>query len=184
MWGERGGKQYEMKRYTTEDAGSTTRECSPVGDGVELREKEAERMLREERPWLSVYGGKLSDEPIGGSLTEFLEETVEKYRENVALTQGERKISYGELLDLTEKLAVALYEAGIRKGDRVGLMLPNCPEYVIGCFGAMRVGVAATQVNPIYVGRELEHIFSDSGSETVIVHANMYDKVTINCGSL
>ena len=134
-------------------------------------------MLREERPWLSLYGGRLSNEPIRGSLTDFLEEVVEKYRDNVALTQGERKITYGELLDLTEKVAAALHEAGIRKGDRVGLMLPNCPEYVIGFFGAMRIGATATQVNPLYFGRELEHIFSDSGSKTAIVNAPMYDKV-------
>src|SRR5829696_706228 len=137
-------------------------------------------MLREERPWLSVYGGKLSDKPIGGSLTEFLEEAVEKYRDNVALTQDERKITYGELLELTEKLATAFSEAGIRKGDRVGLMLPNCPEYVIGFFGAMRIGATVTQVNPVYVGPELEHIFNSSGSETMIVHASMYHKVKEN----
>jgi long-chain acyl-CoA synthetase len=134
-------------------------------------------MLHEERPWFSVYGAKLSGDPIRGSLTEFLEEAVEKYQDNVALTQGEREISYGELLDLTERLAAALYEAGVRKGDRVGLMLPNCPEYVIGFFGTLRIGATATQVNPLYFGRELEHIFNDSGSETAIVHAVMYDRV-------
>ena len=133
-------------------------------------------MLQEERPWLSIYGGKISDEPIRSSLTQFLEEAVEKHRDNVALTQGERKISYGELLDLTEKLAAAFSEAGIQRGDRVGLMLPNCPEYVVGFFGAMRIGATATQVNPLYVGRELEHIFNNSGSETVVVHAMVYDK--------
>ena len=134
-------------------------------------------MFREERPWLAVYGGKLSDEPIGGSLTGFFEEAVERYRDHVALTQGERKISYGELLDLTGSFAAALHEAGVRKGDRVALMLPNCPEYVVGFFGAMRIGAIATQVNPLYVGRELTHIFDNSGSETAIVHAAMYDKV-------
>lgn len=133
--------------------------------------------MDENRRWLSVYGGKLSDEPIRGSLGEFLEEAVEKYRDNVALTQGERKITYGELSKLTGKCAAALHEAGIERGDRVGLMLPNCPEYVIGFFGAMKAGAAATQVNPIYVGRELTHIFDNSGSGTVIVHAMMYDKV-------
>src|SRR5215207_11311341 len=117
--------------------------------------KEVEEMLHEDRPWLSVYDAKLSGDPIRGSLTEFLEEAVEKYRDNVALTQGERKISYGELLDLTKKLAAALYEAGVRKGDRVGLMLPNCPEYVIGFFGTVKIGATATQVNPLYFGREL-----------------------------
>ena len=51
-------------------------------------------MLRAEKPWLAVYEGKLSEEPIGGSLTDFLEEAVGKYRDLVALTQGEREISY------------------------------------------------------------------------------------------
>jgi long-chain acyl-CoA synthetase len=134
-------------------------------------------MLQEKRPWHSIYEGKLSDKPIEGSLTAFLEEAVGKYRDNVALTQGERRITYGELLDLTEKMAAALHEAGVEKGDRMGLMLPNCPEYVVGFFGALRAGATTTQVNPLYVGRELEHIVSNSGSETVIVHSMMYGKV-------
>jgi long-chain acyl-CoA synthetase len=134
-------------------------------------------MLQEKRPWLSIYRGKLSDKPIGGSLTEFLEEAVGKYQDHIALTQGARKVTYRELLDLTEKMAAALSEAGVKKGDRVGLMLPNCPEYVIGFFGAMRIRAAATQVNPLYVGRELEHILNNSGSETVIAHATTYGKV-------
>ena len=128
------------------------------------------------KPWLSVYGDRLSGEPLGGSLTGFLEEAVEKYGDNTALTRGEQKISYGELLDLTESFAAALYEAGVQKGDRVGLMLPNCPEYVVAFFGTMRLGATATQVNPIYVGRELTHIFDNSGTETVIVHSMMYEK--------
>ena len=134
-------------------------------------------MLQEKRPWLSIYEGKLSEEPIEGSLTAFLEEAAGKYQDHIALTQGERRVTYGELLNLTEKMAAALSEAGVKKGDRVGLMLPNCPEYVIGFFGAMRIGAVATQVNPLYVGRELEHIFNNSGSQSVIVHAMMYGKV-------
>jgi long-chain acyl-CoA synthetase len=134
-------------------------------------------VLRAEKPWLAVYEGKLSDEPIGGSLTDFLEEAVGKYRDLVALTHGEREISYGQLLEQSERLAAALASLGIAKGDRVGLMLPNCPEYVIGFFGIVRIGAATTQVNPIYVERELEHIFDNSGSETAIVHAAMYGKV-------
>ena len=133
-------------------------------------------MLDAKKPWLSIYGDRLSGEPLGGSLTGFLEEAVEKYGDNTALTRGEQKISYGELLDLTESFAAALYEAGVQKGDRVGLMLPNCPEYVVAFFGTMRLGATATQVNPIYVGRELTHIFDNSGTETVIVHSLMYEK--------
>ena len=133
--------------------------------------------MRAEKPWLAVYEGKLSEEPIGGSLTGFLEEAVGKYRDLVALTQGEREISYGQLLEQSERLAAALASLGIAKGDRIGLMLPNCPEYVIDFFGIVRIGAAVTQVNPIYVERELEHIFDNSGSKTAIVHAAMYRKV-------
>ena len=61
------------------------------------------------KPWLSVYGDRLSGEPLGGSLTGFLEEAVEKYGDNTALTRGGQKISYGELLDLTESFAAALH---------------------------------------------------------------------------
>ena len=129
------------------------------------------------RPWLSVYGDRLSGEPLSGSLTAFLEEAVGKHRYDTALTGGGREISYDELLDLTERFASALWEAGVRKGDRVGLMVPNCPEYVVAFFGTMRIGTTATQVNPLYVGRELMHIFENSATETVVVHATMYEKV-------
>ena len=134
-------------------------------------------MMQEKRPWLSIYGGKLSEKPIEGSLTGFLREAADRYRDNVALTQGERRLTYGELLELTQKMSAALSGAGVKKGDRVGLMLPNCPEYVIGFFGTVGAGAAATQVNPLYVGRELEHIFNNSGTRTVIAHAMMYGKV-------
>ena len=129
------------------------------------------------RPWLSIYGGKLSGGPIGGSLSDFLEGAAEKYRDNVALTGESGEISYGELSALVEKAASALHAAGVVKGDRVGLMLPNCPEYVVAFFGTLRIGATTTQVNPLYVGRELEHIFSDAGAETVVVHAAMYARV-------
>jgi long-chain acyl-CoA synthetase len=143
-----------------------------------VRRKHAEvvTVLDAKKPWLSIYGDKLTGEPLGGSLTEFLVEAVEKYRDNTALTRGGQKISYGELLDLTEGFAAALYEARVQKGDRVGLMLPNCPEYVIAFFGTMRIGATVTQVNPIYVGRELTHIFNNSSTETLIVHSMMYEK--------
>jgi long-chain acyl-CoA synthetase len=129
------------------------------------------------RPWLSVYGDRIPERIIEGSLTKFLEEAADRYPDHVALTQGEREISYRELLDLTARAAAALREAGVEKGDRVALMLPNCPEYVIGFFGALRIGATATQVNPLYVGRELEHIFENSGAQTAIVHSMMYARV-------
>ncbi|BBL79223.1 long-chain-fatty-acid--CoA ligase [Rubrobacter xylanophilus] len=135
-------------------------------------------MLREEgRPWLKVYGDRIPPRVIEESLPAFLENAARSFPSHTALTMGERAISYRELLELSEGFAAALHGAGVRKGDRVGLMLPNCPEYVIGFFGIVRTGAAATQINPLYVGRELEHILSNSGTETAVVHAAMYPKV-------
>lgn len=131
----------------------------------------------DDRKWLPVYEGRLSGEPIKGSLNDFLDECVGKFPDHSVLTEGERRITYSELSEMAGRFASALHEAGVEKGDRVGLMLPNCPEYAISFFGAMRAGAAATQVNPVYVGRELTHIFENSGSETVVVHAAMYSKV-------
>jgi long-chain acyl-CoA synthetase len=137
---------------------------------------EARRVAKEESRLAGVVA-MLADEPIAGSLNDFLEAVVSGYRESIVLSEGERRISYGELRDLVESLAGALHEVGVEKGDRVGLMLPNCPEYVAGFFGTLRVGAVATQVNPLYVGRELAHILSNSGTETVIAHARVYGKL-------
>jgi len=135
-------------------------------------------MLREEnRPWLSVYGDRIRPRIIEESLPAFLEDTARRFSSHTALTMGEREISYRELLELSEGFAAALAGSGVRKGDRVGLMLPNCPEYVIGFFGTVRAGAAATQINPLYTGRELEHILSNSGTQTAVVHAATYAKV-------
>ena len=135
-------------------------------------------MLQEERrPWLKVYGDRIQPRIIQESLPAFLEDAARSYPSHIALTMGEQRISYQELLGLVESFAAALHAAGVRKGDRVGLMLPNCPEYVIGFFGTARAGAAATQINPLYVGRELEHILSNSGTEVAVVHAAMYGKV-------
>lgn len=134
-------------------------------------------MLQRERPWLSVYGDRLSGEPLQGSLVGFLEEAARKYPRHVALTGGGRRVSYSEFLEMSRALSRALCDLGVKKGDRVGLMLPNCPEYAIGFFGLLGAGAVATQLNPLYVGRELEHILGDSGTETAIVHPSVYRRI-------
>lgn len=129
------------------------------------------------KPWKSVYEGRVSESTIDVSLTRFLEEAVERYGERPVMTFREREISYGELLEKSERLAGAFAQSGITKGDRVALMLPNCPEYVVSFFAVARIGAVVTQVNPIYVGRELKHILDDSGAETIVVHGSAYPKV-------
>jgi long-chain acyl-CoA synthetase len=74
-------------------------------------------------------------------------------------------------------MAASLAASGVGKGDRVALMLPNCPQYVISFFAVVRLGAIVTQLNPMYVEREIEHIVNDSGAETIVVYADMYPRV-------
>ena len=135
-------------------------------------------MLDEKRPWRSVYEGKVSEGTIDISLTRFLKEAVERYEDRPVMTYEGNATSYEQLLERSERLAAAFAESGVSKGDRVALMLPNCPEYVVSFFAVARIGAIVTQVNPIYVGRELEHILNDSGAETIVVHEDAYPKVS------
>jgi long-chain acyl-CoA synthetase len=77
-------------------------------------------------------------------------------------------LGYRELKAQVTRLARALADIGIRKGDRVGLMLPNCPQMIIGYYAVLRIGAIAVSVNPLYTERELNHQLNDSGTETII----------------
>ena len=71
-------------------------------------------------------------------------------------------LSYRELKAQVEKMAAALYALGIRKGDRVGIQLPNCPQFVIAYYAAQRLGAIAIGINPQYMPRELAHVIHDA----------------------
>ncbi len=129
------------------------------------------------KPWLWAYGGRTSSRTVDMSLTEFLREAVERHGHQTAMSFEGHETTYAQLLEKSGRLAAGLRDSGVRTGDRVALMLPNSPEYVISFFAVVRIGAIVTQVNPIYVGRELEHILNDSGAKTIIVHGEAYPKV-------
>lgn len=79
------------------------------------------------------------------------------------------KLSYQKLNTLVDRFAASLYQLGVRKGDRIGLMLPNSPHFVIAFFAAMRIGAVIVNINPTYTSRELKHQVSDAGAETIIL---------------
>ncbi|MGI8649294.1 MAG: long-chain-fatty-acid--CoA ligase [Rubrobacter sp.] len=135
--------------------------------------------FREEKPWLKVYEGHVQPETdvFEGTIFEFLGRSVERHSEKVALSFFGRDIPFTQLYGAVEKLSGAMSGAGIGKGDRVALMLPNCPQYVMGFFATTKLGAVVTQLNPLYVEREIEHILRDSGAETIFVYADMYPRV-------
>src|SRR5688500_6013088 len=72
-------------------------------------------------------------------------------------------LTFAALKDKVDRLATALARHGIVKGDRVGIMLPNCPQYLIGVFAVLRLGAIVVNINPAYAAPEVEHLVRDSG---------------------
>ena len=107
-------------------------------------------------------------------LFQLLELTCVKYDENVATIFFDQKMTYGELRDKVRRLATALQGMGVQKGDRVALMLPNCPQFVISYFGVLEAGAVVTNISPLHVEREIEYELNDSGSETII-YLDLFD---------
>lgn len=122
-----------------------------------------------ERPWYQHYDYYVSPTirypkiPIH----YMLDLAASKYKDSPATDFYGAVLSYRELKAHVNKLAVALMDLGIRKGDRVGLMLPNCPQIIMAYYAVLRIGAIVVNVNPLYTERELEHQLNDSGAETI-----------------
>jgi len=137
-------------------------------------------MFRAEKPWLGVYErGNVEPESriFGGSLYDLFRQAAEEHRGRNALAFYGTTFEFGRLQALVEKMAASLAATGVSKGNRVALMLPNCPQYVISFFATVRLGAIVTQINPMYVEREIAHILNDSGAETIVVYAPVYERV-------
>ncbi|SFD93863.1 long-chain acyl-CoA synthetase [Bacillus sp. OV194] len=111
------------------------------------------------------------------SIPQLLQQTAERYPNYNALSFYSQKTTYGELQNLVNGFASALQQSGVKAGDRVAIMLPNCPQYVITYYGVLTAGAIVTQVNPMLVERELQHILEDSGAETIVVYEPLYEQV-------
>lgn len=116
------------------------------------------------------------------SFTEVLDTVVEPLppvgAENVALSFDARhRLTYRDLRDRARRYARALHELGMRRGDRVGLLLYNDPEYVPLYFAAMYLGVVAVRLNFRLAPAELQFILGDSGVRAVVVHASLLEKI-------
>ncbi|MET1053140.1 MAG: long-chain-fatty-acid--CoA ligase [Mycetocola sp.] len=127
------------------------------------------------KPWLSAYapGVPHEIEPPTGSLVDMVEDAVVRFHRQPALQFFGSETSYGELGEQIEKAAEGLRRLGVTKGDRVALVLPNCPQHVVAFYAALRLGAVVVEHNPLYTARELRHQFEDHGARVVIA----WDKV-------
>lgn len=102
------------------------------------------------------------------SLPELLERARTKAPDQPALIYFGGRITYDQLTNHVHRVAAGLRALGVTKGDRVALMMPNCPQFVIAYFAALRVGAIVTATSAMYTAREVEHQWHDAGVKLVI----------------
>ncbi|MBA4494595.1 long-chain fatty acid--CoA ligase [Paenactinomyces guangxiensis] len=110
-------------------------------------------------------------------LTQFLLDAVKDFPDRDAILFLGKRMTFKELQLEVFRFANALKDLGVQKGERVGIMLPNCPQSVIAYYAILFVGGIVVQINPLYMERELEHQLVDSGAETIISLDLVYQKI-------
>jgi long-chain acyl-CoA synthetase len=131
-------------------------------------------------PWLAHY-----DEGVPATLAPYPNRTLVDYLSDAARERPQRPallfkggtVTYGQLDRWSDDCASALAALGVKRGDRVALLLPNCPQFSIAQFGAWKLGAIVVPLNPTYTEHELEGPLVDSGIETIVTLSRFYDRV-------
>ncbi|MDT8859457.1 AMP-binding protein [Alkalihalobacillus sp. MEB130] len=111
------------------------------------------------------------------SLHELIEQASERYPNHIALEFLGKSLTYSEFIQSVRRFANQLQILGLKKGERVSIMLPNCPQGVIAYFATLMAGGIVVQTNPLYVERELEHQLVDSGAKMIVCLDLLYPRV-------
>nr|WP_321259359.1 long-chain fatty acid--CoA ligase [uncultured Pseudodesulfovibrio sp.] len=131
------------------------------------------------RPWLKAYDPDvpptLDYDKI--PLFEFLDRAAHKWPKRKAIVFKNWSITYAKLKTQSEIFAANLKAAGIRKGDRVALMLPNLPQTIIAFWGVLRAGAIGVMTNPLYMETEIVHQFNDAGVRCCITLDMLWPKL-------
>ena len=134
-----------------------------------------------ERPWLEHF-----DDGVHPSLAPYPERTLVDYLDDLASEHSGKPallfkgatIDYGALGRQSDAFAAALATLGVRPGDRVALLLPNCPQFFVAQFGAWKAGAIVTPLNPTYTEREIERAVRSTGAETIVTLTPFYERIT------
>jgi long-chain acyl-CoA synthetase len=139
------------------------------------------------KPWIPFY-----DEGVPGSmdyppvpLDRLLADAAAEHPFHPAILFGarvgkrimDRALTYGQLNEAVDRFAAALQGLGVKKGDRVAIYMPNCPQFVIAFYGTLRAGGIVAPCNPLYVAAEVEHQLNDAGAEILVTLSAMYKAV-------
>lgn len=129
-----------------------------------------------EKPWIKNYDKWVPaeiDVNEYASINHIINDCFKKFKDRPSFHCMGKGYTYGELQELSERFASYLQiELGLKKGDRIALMMPNILQYPIALFGILRAGLVVVNVNPLYTERELEHQLKDSDAKTIVIFAN------------
>lgn len=132
-------------------------------------------------PWLQNYpeGINWDMEIEPRPVFTMLDGTVSRFSNRPAFDFMGKVYSWGEIETLADRMAKGLQRHGVKKGDRVGLFLPNCPYFLISYYAVLKAGGTVVNFNPLYAERELKHQIEDSGTRIMITAdlAMLYGKM-------
>jgi long-chain acyl-CoA synthetase len=145
--------------------------------------------LNQDKPWLNSYPDGVPYQIDGSqfeSLNDLFAQSCNQYGSRLAFDCMGKKITYEELDKLSWQFAAYLQSSGLKKGDRIALMMPNLLQYPIALLGSLRAGCVVVNVNPMYTARELAYQLNDSGADALVILENfahvfqsIQDQVTI-----
>ncbi|MGE6716424.1 long-chain-fatty-acid--CoA ligase [Peribacillus frigoritolerans] len=132
------------------------------------------------KPWQAIYPEQIpavlsyEDKP----LYSFLKESAEEFPDKVSIHFQGKELTFREVHESALKFAAYLKSIGLQKGERVAVMLPNCPQGVISFFGILMAGGVVVQTNPTYTERELEYQMKDSGAKMILAMDILFPRVS------
>ena len=110
-------------------------------------------------------------------LFHFLEDAARKYPDRACTIFKGAVVTYKEMNEISNRVAAALVDMGVKKGDRVGIFMPNSPQFVMAYYGILKAGGSVVATNPLYTPPEIEHQASDAGLEYMFVMTNFYETI-------
>ncbi len=130
-----------------------------------------------EKPWLKLYDPGVPETIayLDVPVFHFFDEAARKYPDLPCTVFRDNIITYAQMSGLVDRLAAALVAIGVKKGDRVGLFLPNLPQFVLAYYAALKAGGVVVAMNPQYKQRELEYQAADAGVEVLIGLSSAYE---------
>ncbi len=128
-----------------------------------------------DRPWLGQYPANVPaeiDTTEFSSIVDVIDRSCETYADQVAYLNFGVSLTYRQVDEYSRAFAARMQALGLKKGDRIAIMMPNVLQYPIAVFGALRAGLVVVNTNPLYTARELKHQLKDSGARAIVIMEN------------